>query len=368
MALSWVIAGGGTGGHVTPALALAEAIKARDPDDRVVLLGSDRGLEVDLVPRAGFELITLPSQQVMGRGLAGRVWGGAHIAAAAVRARGELARAQADLVVSVGGYAAMPAVLATRLRRTPLALLEPNAMPGRANRMACRLAGRVFVGFASTARRLGLAEDDSRLELLGIPLRRALVEAFQAGEPRRVPSAPFRVLIFGGSQGARQINDAVMDSLPEWADLPLEVFHQTGQADCDRVRAAYSKSGVDAQVVAFENDMPGRYRWADLAVCRAGALTVAELALAGLPALLVPYPFAADDHQAANARELETAGAARSLDAQHLGAGTVARAVRELLAAPEGLVEMSRAASSLGRPAAADAIVDSCARWIGGSR
>lgn len=368
MALNWVIAGGGTGGHVTPALALAEAITARSADDQIVIMGSDRGLESKLVPRAGFQLVTLSSQQVVGRGLAGRLWGGAHIAAAALRARGELARREADIVVSVGGYAAMPAVLATRLRRTPLALVEPNAMPGRANRMACRLAGRLFVGFASTAQRLGLPDSDPRLELLGIPLRRALVDAFASDVTRRVPEAPYRVLVFGGSQGARQINDAVIDALPEWADLPLEVFHQTGEADCERVSAAYAKSSVGAQVVAFENDMPARYRWADLAVCRAGALTIAELALAGLPALLIPYPFAADDHQAANAQELEAAGAARSLDAHHLGGGVVASAVRELLAAPEQLAEMSRAASSLARPEAANAIVEVCARWIGGGR
>jgi UDP-N-acetylglucosamine--N-acetylmuramyl-(pentapeptide) pyrophosphoryl-undecaprenol N-acetylglucosamine transferase len=337
-ALSFVIAGGGTGGHVTPALALAEAIARRDANDRVLFIGSDRGLEVDLVPRAGFELVSLSSRPVMGRGLAGRVLGGAAIARATLRARREIIRVRADVVISVGGYAAMPAVLATRLARTRLALVEPNAVPGRANCMASRIAGRVFVGFPEAAGRMGLARGDVRLREYGIPLRRALVDAFGGETARRRPEPPYRLLVFGGSQGARQINEAVIDALTSGADLPLEVFHQTGSADRERVVAAYAKSGVKAEVTAFEPDMPSRYRWADLAVCRAGALTVAELALAGLPALLVPYPYAADDHQSANARALEAVGAAQRLDPQDVDGALIESRLRELFSAPERLV------------------------------
>jgi len=368
MSLSWVIAGGGTGGHVTPALALGEVISKRG--DRVLFIGSDRGLEARLVPQAGFELVTLPSRQVMGRGAIGRAAGSLAILTAAFRARRELARARAELVVSVGGYAAMPAVIAAVTRRTPLALVEPNAIPGRANRLTARFCQRVFVGFEAAATRLGDRggqRSTRRLRCVGIPLREALVATFEEPSQVRRPSPPFHLLVFGGSQGARQINQAVMAALPRLAELPVEIFHQAGESDRERVAAAYAEAGVSGRVVAFERDMPARYRWADVALCRAGALTVAELALAGLPALLVPYPYAADDHQSANARELERAGAAVRLDGpgeRALSGDRLADALSELFAEPEQLVAMRAAASGLARPRAAQEVVEECVRML----
>jgi UDP-N-acetylglucosamine--N-acetylmuramyl-(pentapeptide) pyrophosphoryl-undecaprenol N-acetylglucosamine transferase len=368
MGLSWVIAGGGTGGHVTPALALGEVIAKRG--DRVLFIGSDRGLEARLVPQAGFELVALPSRQVMGRGVAGRAAGALAILAATFRARREIARAHADLVVSVGGYAAMPTVIAAVTRHTPLALVEPNAIPGRANRLAARFSQRIFVGFEAAAPRLasrGGRRSAGRVRCLGIPLRETLVAAFDEASQTRRPSPPYHLLVFGGSQGARQINEAVMAALPRLADLPIEIFHQAGESDREAVAAAYAEAGVPGQVVAFEPDMPARYRWADLALCRAGALTVAELALAGLPSLLVPYPYAADDHQAANARELEQAGAAVRLDGpgeMALSGDRLADALGELLCEPERLVAMRGAASGLARPRAAQDVVEECVRMF----
>ncbi|MCZ6464950.1 MAG: undecaprenyldiphospho-muramoylpentapeptide beta-N-acetylglucosaminyltransferase [Proteobacteria bacterium] len=357
MTLRWVIAGGGTGGHVTPALALGEAIRERG--DEVLFMGSDRGLEARLLPQAGFDWVALGSRQVMGRGVLGRTAGVCSILAATLRAHRELRRFAADRLISVGGYASMPAVLASVFSRVPLALLEPNAVPGRSSRIAARLAKRVFVGFRVTADRLGVRPD--RVRCFGVPLRQSLVAAFGGAEPRREPAPPFHLLVFGGSQGARQINEAVMDALPRLADAPIEVFHQAGDADRERVAAAYAKSGVTAEVVAFEPNMPARYRWADLALCRAGGLTVAELALAGLPALLVPYPHAADDHQAANAHELEVAGAARMLNSRSFNADALAAALLPLLETPEELARMGAAAGRLSRPEAARHIVDECA-------
>jgi len=368
MGLSWVIAGGGTGGHVTPALALGEVISKRG--DRVLFIGSDRGLEARLVPQAGFELVALPSRQVMGRGVAGRAAGALAILAATFRARREIARAHADLVVSVGGYAAMPTVIAAVTRHTPLALVEPNAIPGRANRLAARFCQRIFVGFEAAAPRLasrGGRQSAGRVRCLGIPLRETLVAAFEEASQARRPSPPYHLLVFGGSQGARQINEAVMAALPRLADLPIEIFHQAGESDREGVAAAYAEAGVPGQVVAFERDMPARYRWADLALCRAGALTVAELALAGLPSLLVPYPYAADDHQAANARELEQVGAAVRLDGPGeaaLSGDRLADALDELLCEPERLVAMRGAASRLARPRAAQDVVEECVRMF----
>jgi UDP-N-acetylglucosamine--N-acetylmuramyl-(pentapeptide) pyrophosphoryl-undecaprenol N-acetylglucosamine transferase len=360
--MRWVVAGGGTGGHVTPALALAERIAARG--DSVLMLGSERGLETRLVPQAGFELVALASRQVMGRGIAGRAAAALALMRACVGARAALRRFEAQLVVSVGGYAAMPAVVAAALLRLPLALVEPNAVPGRANRWSARLAKRIFVQFEEAGQVFGRSGDRGRILATGIPLRTALVESFADAPARGAPSTPLRVLVFGGSQGARQINDALIEAAPNLPPGAYTFFHQTGEADRERVEAAYASAGTSAQVVAFEPDMPQRYRWADVAVCRAGALTVAELALAALPALLVPYPYAADDHQTANARALTEAGAARRLDPSSLSGAQIACELEALRDRPEQLREMGVRAGKLARPEAAERIVDECAALV----
>jgi len=363
---AWAIAGGGTGGHVMPALALGEAI-ARE-GQALVFLGSQRGLETRLVPEAGFELVALSSRQVMGRGIVGKFSGALGILGAVVGARRALAQRNAEIVISVGGYAAMPATIAAVLMRIPLVLVEPNAVPGRVNRLTARFAQLVFPAFDVAARQLAARE---RCHLLGVPLRASLVEAFSDVASQRAPEAPFRLLVFGGSQGARQINEAMMAAASELEPLDVEVFHAAGQADRDRVAKAYEKAGVRATVVAFEPDLPSRYQWADLAICRAGALTIAELALSGLPALLVPYPFAADDHQAANAHELEKIGAARrlyGLEDASKGGQTIAASLRELFASPDRLVAMGKAARSLARPHAAREIVARCQQLLADTR
>ncbi len=360
----WVIAGGGTGGHVTPALALGEALHARG--DELLFVGSDRGLEARLVPEAGFALETLPSEQFMGRSGLGRLRGAFSILRSVGAARRLIRRFEADAVLSVGGYAAMPAALAARLTRRPLFVLEPNAIPGRVNRLTARFARKVFVGFEATR---GALPSRVPSVCLGVPLRKALYHAFPEPAPSReqtrvsdtgAPSTPLHVFVFGGSQGARQLNETVPEALGRLRKKSVVVFHQTGETDRAAVEARYAELGVPAEVVAFEHAMPRRYAWADLAICRAGALTVAELALAGMPALLVPYPFAADDHQAANARALEEAGAARCLDAQPLDEHALAQAVAELVTTPGRLVLMREAALRLARPHAARDIVESC--------
>ncbi len=360
MALSWAIAGGGTGGHVTMALALGEVIRARG--EKVVFIGSEAGLENRMVPAAGFELVALPSEQVMGQSLAGRLRGVLRILSLVGRARRVLNDAGADAVVSVGGFAAMPAALAAVLGRRPLFLVEPNAIPGRVNRLTARFAKRVYVGFDAAAKWLGGA--GPKVVTLGIPLRSALVEAFERAPERRTPGTPIQVFVFGGSQGARQLNEAMMSLAPRLADAPVRIFHQTGAADRERVDAAYRAAGVEAEVVEFEYDMPVRYRWADVAVSRAGALTVAELAMAGLPALLVPYPFAADDHQGANARALEDAGAGACVESRPLDVDALGDRLLAFATDPTPLVAMSRAASALGRPGAAREIVAAIAAYV----
>jgi len=358
----WAIAGGGTGGHVTPALALAECVAARG--DALFVLGGRAGLEQRLVPQAGFELVTLPTGQIMGRGVGVRLGSGLAMARGVLGAWRALGRHRADLLVSVGGYASVPGVLAAALRRLPIASVEPNARPGRSNRAAARFARAAFLQFDDAATELARARE---VHVVGAPLRRGLVAAFRAAPPRRWASPPLRVLVFGGSQGARQINEAMIEAAPRLGRDPAsyEIFHQAGEADRARVASAYADAGLAARVVAFENDMPTRYAEADVAVCRSGALTVAELAMAALPSLLVPYPYAADDHQAANARAMACAGAARVLASRPLDAAELVRELERVVRDEEALPAMSAAAAGLARPDAAEQVVERCAAWLG---
>jgi len=358
--MTWAVAGGGTGGHVSLALALAEEIQARG--GHVFLLGTDRGLEREIVPRAGFELVTFETRQVMGQRPTARLRAVLGLLAASVEARRVLRDRRVSGVLSVGGYASMPAVAAATLARIPIGLVEPNGIPGRANRLMARFARRVFTGFAEARQHLPVADD--RIREHGVPLRRGLVEACARRAPRP-PAPPYHLLVAGGSQGARQLNEGMMEVLAELDPAALEIFHQSGREDQARVEEAYRKAGFRAEVVDFTDDLPDRYAWADLAVCRAGALTVAELAVAGLPALLVPYPYAADDHQAANARALAECGGALVLDSRPLEPTALASALLGLLAEPERIWTMRRALADRARPHAARAIVDDCAEVFG---
>ncbi len=360
----WVVAGGGTGGHVTLALALAEQIRKRG--DKVLLVGSRRGLETRLVPEAGFDLVALPAQPIYGQSLSKQMQTIPATARACWSAWRTMGSFGADFAISVGGYASMPAVITAALKQIPIAIVEPNAIPGRANRAAARLAKLIFVQFEQATAIFAEAGAADRVRNTGVPLREKLVATFAGKQPRRIAEPPFRLLVAGGSQGARQINNAMIEAATRLDASRIEIFHQAGEADQERTEAAYRAAGLKAEVVAFEPDMPARYRWADLALCRAGALTVAELALAGLPALLVPYPFAADGHQTANAAELVAAGAARMLDENPLGGERVAEVLHEAFEVPEHLSAMGDSAAKLARPDAATQIVEDCADRMGG--
>jgi UDP-N-acetylglucosamine--N-acetylmuramyl-(pentapeptide) pyrophosphoryl-undecaprenol N-acetylglucosamine transferase len=358
--LRWAIAGGGSGGHVTPALALGQT--ARAAGEACLFLGARRGMETRLVPEAGFELVALPAQPVVGRGPLARAGAFAALAASTALAGAALLRFAPDAVISVGGYAAMPACLAAVLLRRPLALVETNARPGTANRAVARFARRIFVEFEAAGAALAGAASDPRVRVLGLPLRRELVEAFRGAPQARAPEPPYRLFVCGGSQGARQINDALVAAIPALDPARVAVVHQTGESDRARVEEAWRKAGFEALVTAFERDMPSRYRWADLVVCRAGAISVAELALAGRAALLVPLAHVGGGEQFANARELERAGAARVLDSRQLSQEAFTRELVALLEDPAQLRAMGARAAGLGRPEAAQAIAAECRR------
>jgi UDP-N-acetylglucosamine--N-acetylmuramyl-(pentapeptide) pyrophosphoryl-undecaprenol N-acetylglucosamine transferase len=353
------IAGGGTGGHVTPALALGEALRERGAE--LVFVGAQRGIERTLVPEAGFELVLLDARPLVGRGLGERAAAVFALARASLRARKLLRGRRIQLVVSVGGYASVPAALAAAATRTPLALLNTDAVPGAANRLLARFAARIFAGFEGTVHALPGASAQRAVHS-GVPLRRALRDKFAlAASPARAePLRPAHLFVFGGSLGARQINELMMEVARRLAAEKVEIVHQTGEADCDRVAAAYRAAGANAEVVAFERDMPRRYAWADLVVCRAGAISVAELALAGRAALLIPLGHVGGGEQFANARELERAGAARVLESRGLRPDAFAEALFSLLGNREQLAEMGARAAATAQPNATEAIAEAC--------
>jgi UDP-N-acetylglucosamine--N-acetylmuramyl-(pentapeptide) pyrophosphoryl-undecaprenol N-acetylglucosamine transferase len=361
MSYRWIIAGGGTGGHVTPALALGEVI--REAGERVRFIGTRRGLETRLVPDSGFELLALDARPIVGRGIFEQIRAVFALLGATFRAGRGLDEFGADLVISVGGYASVPSVLAAVLRRTPMVLVNTDATPGAANRMLARFARRIFVGFEGARRALAPSVGEDRIRVVGVPLRKSLISEFR--KPRSeaagaAPTGPVHLFIFGGSQGARQINDAMIESLPKLDPARIQIVHQTGEADRDRVEAAYAETALRAEVIAFERDMPSRYRWADLVLCRAGAISVAELALAGRASLLVPLAHVGGGEQFANASELERAGAARVLDSRALTVERLVEELEALLRDPSQLRHMGESASKLARPEASDRIIEEC--------
>lgn len=358
--MTFVIAGGGTGGHVTPALALGEELERRG--QKALFIGTDRGIERRLVPEAGFELVTLRSRPFVGRRVIERVTSLLALGFEALRALPILRAREVKLVIAVGGYASLPAAFAAYLLRIPVVLLNPDAAPGVANRVLARIARRVFVSFPGSAAHF--AKPD-RVCATGVPLRRALRDAF---ENAAIPADDGlrHLFAFGGSLGSRQINDALLAAARHLDAANLRIAHQTGSDERTRVDEAWRAAGFRAEVVAFEDDMPSRYRWADLVVCRAGAISIAELALAGRPAVLVPLAHVGGGEQAANARELERAGAAVVFDGAGFSQDAFSETLSALLDDADRLIEMGRAAAALGRPDAARDVIDECHALVAG--
>lgn len=351
-----VVAGGGTGGHLFPGLAAAEVLAARGW--RVVWVGTAAGIEAQVVPRIPYPLHLVPGRQVRGGGVRRALAGVVVLAGGVRQARALLRRVRPCLVLGVGGYASVAVVTAAWLGRIPTVLLEQNAVPGAANRLLGRLAGRVCVGFAAAAR----CFPAGRALWTGNPVRRAILAA-----AARPPRERLGLLVFGGSQGAHRLNEAAVEAVRLLGPLAtaIDVVHQTGAADRDAVATGYAAAGVRARVEAFIEDMAGAYAGADLVVARAGAMSCAELTAVGLPAILVPYPFAADDHQRANARVLVEAGAAEMLLDRDLDARRLAAALDRLLRDAALRSRMAVAARALGSPDAAARVADACERQAG---
>jgi len=333
-----VIAGGGTGGHLMPGLAVARALAPERP----VFIGTARGLEAKLVPAAGFELRLIAIGGLMGTGWRRQTRTLARLPAAVAASARILKEVRAGVVLGIGGYASGPVLMAAGLMRVPIVLLEVNARTGMANRWAARWAKVAAVNFPETAR------DFRRAEITGIPVRK---EFFSL--PMPAPNPLPLVLVTGGSQGAHALNQAVRAMAPS---ASFGILHQTGTSDAAACVSAYAALGGRVSATAFLDDMPAAMAQADLVVCRAGASTLGELAAARRPAILVPFPGAADQHQLRNAEALARAGAAVLLDQRELTPERLAQECTALVAAPQRLAALRTAIADFAHPDAANRI------------
>ncbi len=351
-----ILAGGGTGGHVIPALAIAQELQKQFGTE-VLFIGTARGIENRLVPAAGFPLKLIEVGALNQVSLATRLKTALGLPAAVWEARRMLVEFGPDVVIGVGGYASGPAMLAAILKKIPTLAFEPNVVPGFANRMVARWVSAAAVHFEETARFF------PRAEVTGVPVRQAF---FEIAEKSMLSAQP-TLLVFGGSQGAHAINQAMIQCLPELLKQAPEIhiIHQTGERDYNDAKAAYQRAGMSAEVSPFISDMPAIFARADLVLCRSGASTVAEIAAAGKPAIFVPFPRAADDHQRVNAQALERAGAAVVLEETKLDDVWLVETVSTLLADPARLRRMSQAARSLAHPNAARDIAAMAASLAG---
>ncbi|MGI9067742.1 MAG: undecaprenyldiphospho-muramoylpentapeptide beta-N-acetylglucosaminyltransferase [Pyrinomonadaceae bacterium] len=351
-----LIAAGGTGGHIYPGIAVAKEIMRRQPKSEVRFVGTERGLESKLVPQAGFELSIIDSAGLKNVGPIARVRALMVIPKSLLTARGLIRAFRPDIVIGAGGYVSGPVVLTGALMDVPTLVMESNALPGWTNRRLARFVDKAAVSFQAAVPYFG-----RKGVVTGNPVRREFFE-IPARQRDASGKGEFSILVFGGSQGARAINEAMMAALPLLEEMKqvLRITHQTGEDDFDRVRAAYVNAGWEgkANVKHYIDDMVATFADTDLVICRAGATTSAELIAAGKAALMVPFPFAADDHQRKNAEALANAGAARMILQQDLSAERVAQEIAALAREPERITAMEQAARKLARGDAAATVVD----------
>jgi len=347
-----LIAAGGTGGHIYPGIAVAQEIMRRDANAKVLFVGTARGLETRLVPKAGFALSLIDSAGLKNVGLVARIRGLVVLPKSFLSAWQVIRQFRPDVVIGAGGYVSGSVVLTAAMLRQPTMVMESNALPGWTNRQLARFVDRAAVSFTQS-----LPYFRGKGVVIGNPVRHEFFEI-----PAKQRAAEFSVLVFGGSQGAHAINEAMMAAWPELAPLreTLRITHQTGVADFEQVQSAYAGAGwgANADVRAYIDDMMTSFAAADLVICRAGATTTAELIAAGKASIMIPFPFAADDHQRKNAEALEASGAARMILQQNLSGPRLAQEISELARASEKVSAMEQASRQLAHGDAAAAAVD----------
>lgn len=351
-----IITTGGTGGHVFPALAVAEELQRRHEGLRVVFVGGRYGREREYAEKAGLEFVGLPVRGVMGRGLRS-LGAGVAMLSAMMRAWWMLFRMKPDAVIGFGGYAGFAPVAMAALRGIPCALHEQNSRPGAANRLLARWVDKVFLSFPDD----GGFFDARKCTLTGNPVRATIREAAGSAADCAATGPCRRLLVAGGSLGARPINEAVTENLASLRSRGFEIWHQTGPAQYEDVREKYAAAGWTgdtARVEPFIDDMAAAYAWADVVLCRAGATTVAELAVCGAPSVLVPFPHATHNHQLANARHMEKAGAAVIIMQNILHEVDLGESLEKMFSAPDKLRRMAEAARSVALPHAARTLAE----------
>jgi UDP-N-acetylglucosamine--N-acetylmuramyl-(pentapeptide) pyrophosphoryl-undecaprenol N-acetylglucosamine transferase len=362
-----MIAGGGTGGHIVPALSIGEALKRRNPDTELLFLGSNRGLEQETIGKAGFRLEEFALSGVPSRFNLASVRAAWGMFLAYRRIRKLISQFKPDVMVGTGGYVTVPSALAARMSGVPLVLQEQNSVPGRANRFLSRFATEIHIHFTESRRYF---HDRGKLRLSGNPVRLRSSEgrASRIRQKYRLFTDRKTILILGGSQGAHSINKAFQELLPHFRqDRSVQFVIQTGKDDYRPVLDGVRDSGVRVVVKSFIHEIEELYAVSDLVVARAGAMTVSEISACGLPSILIPFPYAMNDHQTANARALADKGAALLIPDSDLDGERLAATIRGLLGDSAKLREMGRNSYSLSRPDAARHIAESVEKVGGGA-
>ena len=358
-----LVAGGGTGGHLFPGIAVAEEFLSRDPGNEVLFVGTEAGIEARVLPRSGYSLRTITAAGIRGKGSIAKARSIGLLLYAYSQSRQILKEFRPDLVLGVGGYASGPTVLAARGMLIPRYIHEQNAIPGLTNRILARVVAKVFISLEES--RPFFPKEGALLT--GNPLRRQILDSLAnppalAGTPlcERGGGGGFHLLVFGGSRGARAVNLAVAAALPLLKSLEgrLTITHQTGTDDLEQVRQAYRAAGITGEVIPFIDDMAAAYRKADLIVCRAGATTIAEVTACGKACIFIPFPHAVDDHQRRNAEALLKERAGFMLLERELSGESLGRLIIDLAGAPDSIDETARNARRIARLDAARLIVD----------
>lgn len=347
-----LIAAGGTGGHIYPGIAVAKEICGRDAKSIVRFVGTAKGLETKLVPANGFELSLINSAGLKNVGFAGKLKGFFILPKSFLEARRLIREFQPDVVVGAGGYVSGPVLLTASLMRVPTLVMDSNALPGFTNRRLAPFVTRAALTFEEAVKFFG-----KKGIVTGNPVRREFFDI----PPKARETGRFCLLIFGGSQGARAINNAMVDALPhlKMFQNQLQIVHQTGEADFDAIKKGYAENDFEtAEIRVYISDMMSEFAKTDLIICRAGATTCAELAAAGKASIMIPLPTAADDHQRKNAEALVNQNAARMILQKDLTGESLAREIKEFLNEPEKISAMEKAAKAMAKADAAEATVD----------
>jgi UDP-N-acetylglucosamine--N-acetylmuramyl-(pentapeptide) pyrophosphoryl-undecaprenol N-acetylglucosamine transferase len=355
-----VVAGGGTGGHLFPGIAFATGMQKRFPGCKVLFIGTRRLLDQQALAGYDFELDSIKCMGLKGMGIWRRLQSVWQLPTALFEARKILKRFRPDLVLGVGGYVTGPVLLAAKISGIPLCIHEQNSVPGLANKILARIVDRVYLSIPCQ-----YPFPATKTVMTGNPVRHEIIEAGIKKES--VINKEVTILVLGGSQGAHRVNLLVVEAAKELSSdygKRIKVIHQTGKADEEAVQSSYKQLGIQAEVQAFFKDMAELYSRADLVVSRAGATTLAELSVMGLPALLIPYPFAADDHQQINAKYYQDGGAAKMFVENELSGAELAAEIRNLLNEPESLNQLSVRMKGMGKPDATDTIIEECLKLI----